>query len=209
MPGITHVSDLADHRDLSFCALKPRSIHSPEEFRLPWDRTLHTAADISRHFHPSSLWLIPDNTLNVYWSGRNFSICSCNWNLIWFVGMKISPAFNMKRMIFFFNIYKAENCCNSFFIFFNSSNAKTAGGSNPEFVRQIDSPRCREVFWSVPVKIGFHLPELRAVENCTCSKYFNTDNAELGAGRSSLCHCCGWGLAKFAEAWDVGGPQGL
>lgn len=207
MPGITHVSDLADHRDLRFCALKSRSIHSPAGLKLPWDRTLHIVADISKHFHPSSLWLIPDNTLNVYWSGRNFSICSCNWNLIWFVGMKISPAFNTKRMIFFSTSIKQKIVATLFFL--NSSNAKTAGGSNPEFVRQIDSPHCREVFWSVPVKIGFHLPELRAVENCTCSKYFNTDNAELGAGRSSLCCCCGCGLAKFAEAWDVGGPWGL
>lgn len=99
--------------------------------------------------------------------------------------MKPSPFFNAKRMILFSNIYKEENCCKSYF-FINSFNAKAAGGSKSEFVRQRDSPCCTEVSWSVPVKIGFDLPELRAVENCTCSKCFNTDNAELGTGRSSL-----------------------
>lgn len=114
--------------------------------------------------------------------------------------MKTSPAFNTMRMIFFSTSIKKKIVATHFLFFFSSSNAETAGGSNPEFVRQIDSPCCREVFWSVPVKIGFHLPELRAVENCTCSKYFNTDNAELGAGRTSLCRCCGCNLAKSAEA---------
>lgn len=59
--------------------------------------------------------------------------------------------------------------------------------------------------WSVPVKIGFDLPELRAVEDCTSSKCFNTDSAELGAC-CCRCHCCG--LAVFAEARDAGGPWG-
>lgn len=40
--------------------------------------------------------------------------------------------------------------------------------------------------WSIPVKIGFDLPELRAVENCTCSKCFNTESAELGAHGDSF-----------------------
>lgn len=40
--------------------------------------------------------------------------------------------------------------------------------------------------WSIPVKIGFDLPELRAVENCTCSKCFNAESAELGAHGDSF-----------------------
>jgi len=34
VPGIICASDMVNHRDLRFCAPKPRSIHSPERFRL-------------------------------------------------------------------------------------------------------------------------------------------------------------------------------